>query len=54
MRAVVALTGHTGGVYWLDHVLALVISAFIGVAAVRLGLKAIAALRGRAIGFDDD
>jgi cobalt-zinc-cadmium efflux system protein len=44
----------TGGWYWLDPVLALAISAFVGVAAVRLGVKAVAALRGRTVDFDDD
>ncbi|GAB3795112.1 hypothetical protein GCM10028798_03310 [Humibacter antri] len=44
----------TGGLFWLDPVVALVISAFIGVAAVRLGVKAIAALRRQAVDFDDD
>ncbi|MGN6125095.1 MAG: cation diffusion facilitator family transporter [Humibacter sp.] len=44
----------TGGLYWLDPVLALVISAVIAVAAVRLLIKAIAALRGEDVDFDDD
>ena len=44
----------TGGLYWLDPVLALLISAGIAVAAVRLLIKAIAALRGMDVDFDDD
>lgn len=44
----------TGGLYWLDPVLALLISAVIAVAAVRLFIKAIAALRGLDVDFDDD
>lgn len=44
----------TGGLFWLDPVLALLISALIAVAAARLGLKAAAALRGQAVDFDDD
>lgn len=44
----------TGGLYWLDPVVALLIAAIIAVAAVRLMLKAVAALRGRPVDFDDD
>jgi cobalt-zinc-cadmium efflux system protein len=44
----------TGGVYWLDPVLALVVAAIIALAAVQLLGKAIAALRGRDVEFDDD
>lgn len=44
----------SGGLYWLDPVLAVAISAVIAVAAVRLMVKAIAGLRGRAVDFDDD
>ncbi|GAA4484247.1 cation diffusion facilitator family transporter [Microbacterium panaciterrae] len=44
----------TGGLYWLDPVLALLVSAVIGVAAVRLMIKAVAALRGKDVDFDDD
>jgi cobalt-zinc-cadmium efflux system protein len=44
----------SGGLFWVDPVLALVISILIAVAAVRLGLKAIAALRGHHVDFDDD
>lgn len=44
----------TGGWFWLDPAVALVLSAVIGVAAVRLGRKAVAALRGGPVEFDDD
>ncbi|WAH98181.1 cation diffusion facilitator family transporter [Arthrobacter sp. MMS18-M83] len=44
----------TQGLYWLDPVLALVVSAVIMIAAIRLILKAIAALRGKDVDFDDD
>jgi cobalt-zinc-cadmium efflux system protein len=44
----------TDGAYWLDPVLALGVSLVIAVAAVRLIVKAVAALRGRAVDFDDD
>ncbi|MEY9952339.1 cation diffusion facilitator family transporter [Leifsonia sp. EB34] len=44
----------TGGAYWLDPVLALGVSMVIGVAAVRLIVKAVAALRGGAVDFGDD
>ncbi|WP_158866837.1 cation diffusion facilitator family transporter [Leifsonia sp. AG29] len=44
----------TGGLYWLDPVLALGVSALIAVAAIQLILKAIAALRGKDVDFDDD
>lgn len=44
----------THGFYWLDPVLALVVSAVIAVAAIRLLIKAIAALRGKDVDFDDD
>ncbi|MFB9746235.1 cation diffusion facilitator family transporter [Leifsonia shinshuensis] len=44
----------TGGLYWLDPVLALAVSALIAVAAVQLIVKAIAALRGREVDFDGD
>ena len=42
------------GLYWIDPVLAVAISAFVGVAAIRLGLTAIASLRGRSAAFDDE
>ncbi|WP_197061067.1 cation diffusion facilitator family transporter [Microbacterium mangrovi] len=44
----------TGGLFWLDPVLALVVAAVIAVAAVQLVVKAIAALRGENVDFDDD
>lgn len=44
----------TQGLYWLDPALALVVSAVIMIAAIRLILKASAALRGKDIDFDDD
>jgi cobalt-zinc-cadmium efflux system protein len=43
-----------GGLFWVDPVLALVISIFVAIAAVRLGVKAISALRGQHVDFDDD
>jgi cobalt-zinc-cadmium efflux system protein len=54
----VAVTGAiilaTGGLYWLDPVLALAIAVVIAVASVGLTVKAAAALRGRTIDFDGD
>lgn len=44
----------TGGLYWLDPVLALVVSAVVAFAAIQLLAKAIASLRGRDVDFDDD
>ena len=44
----------SGGFFWLDPVLALVISIVVGVAAARLGLKAVAALRGKHVDFDEE
>lgn len=44
----------TGGLYWLDPVLALAVSALIAVAAGQLVVKAVAALRGRVVDFDGD
>lgn len=44
----------TNGLYWLDPVLALGVSALIAVAAIQLVIKAIAALRGKDVDFDDD
>ncbi|WP_185275875.1 cation diffusion facilitator family transporter [Leifsonia shinshuensis] len=41
-----------GGLYWLDPVLALAVSALIATAAVQLVVKAVAALRGRVVEFD--
>lgn len=44
----------TNGFFWIDPILALVVSAVIAVAATRLLAKAIAALRGTDVDFDDD
>ena len=44
----------TGGLYWLDPVIALVLAAVIGYAGIRLAIQAIAALRGADIDFDND
>lgn len=44
----------SGGLYWLDPVLALAISVFVAIAAIRLGLRAVASLRGHVVDFDDD
>lgn len=44
----------TNGFYWLDPVLALAVSVLIAVAAFQLLVKAIAALRGKDVDFDDD
>jgi cobalt-zinc-cadmium efflux system protein len=44
----------TNGLYWLDPVLALGVSALIAIAAIQLIIKAIAALRGKDVEFDDD
>jgi cobalt-zinc-cadmium efflux system protein len=52
IAAVVILV--TGGLYWLDPVLALAISLVIAVAAVRLAVRSIAALRGGQMDLDDD
>ena len=52
VAAVVILV--TGGLYWLDPVLALAISLVIAVAAIRLAVKSIGALRGRDVEIDDD
>lgn len=49
--AVILLTGRLS---WLDPVLALVVAAVIALAAVQLVVKAIAALRGKDVDFDDD
>lgn len=42
------------GLYWLDAAVALVLAVLIGIAACRLGAKAVGALRGHAVDFDDD
>jgi cobalt-zinc-cadmium efflux system protein len=44
----------TGGLYWLDPVLAVVVSAVVAFAAIRLLVNAIASLRGQDVEFDDD
>ncbi|MEC5167562.1 cation diffusion facilitator family transporter [Glaciihabitans sp. GrIS 2.15] len=44
----------TGGLYWLDPVIALVLAAVIGYSGIRLAIQAIAALRGADIDFDND
>ncbi|HWU45691.1 MAG TPA: cation diffusion facilitator family transporter [Humibacter sp.] len=44
----------TNGLYWLDPVLALGVSVLIAIAAIQLIIKATAALRGKAVDFDDD
>ncbi|OBH70338.1 hypothetical protein A5682_09825 [Mycobacterium mantenii] len=49
--AVIAMTGRF---YWLDPALALAIAALVAVPATALCLKAIAAIRGKAIDFTDD
>jgi cobalt-zinc-cadmium efflux system protein len=56
--AAIAIAGavilFTGAFFWLDPVLALAVSVLIAVAAVQLVVKAIAALRGEDVDFDDD
>lgn len=49
--AVIALTGRF---FWLDSVLALAISAVVAAPAGALCLKAVAAIRGKAVDFNDD
>ena len=44
----------SGGFYWLDPVIALILAAVIGCVGVRLAVQAVAALRGADIDFDDD
>lgn len=44
----------TNSLYWLDPVLALGVSILIAIAAIQLIVKAIAALRGKDVDFDDD
>jgi cobalt-zinc-cadmium efflux system protein len=44
----------SGGFYWLDPVIALILAAVIGYVGVRLAVQAVAALRGADIDFDDD
>jgi cobalt-zinc-cadmium efflux system protein len=43
----------TGGLYWLDPVLALAVSLLIAIAAAQLIAKAVSALRGKHVDFDD-
>ena len=44
----------SGGLYWLDPVIALILAAVIGYVGVRLAVQAVAALRGADIDFDND
>ncbi len=44
----------SGGLYWLDPVIALILAAVIGYAGTRLAVQAVRALRGADIDFDDD
>jgi cobalt-zinc-cadmium efflux system protein len=44
----------TGGLYWLDPVIALTLAALIGYAGTRLAIQAVAALRGADLDFDND
>lgn len=44
----------TGGLYWLDPVIALILAVVIGSAGIRLAIQAIAALNGADIDFDND
>lgn len=44
----------TGGLYWLDPVIALVLAAVIGYTGTRLAIQAVAALRGAGVDFDFD
>ncbi len=44
----------TGGLYWLDPVIAIVLAAAIGYTGSRLAVQAVAALRGADIDFDND
>ncbi|HEY5224910.1 MAG TPA: cation transporter [Microbacteriaceae bacterium] len=44
----------TGGTYWLDPAIALILAAVIGYAGTRLAVQAVAALRGADIDFDND
>ncbi|MEN2740405.1 cation diffusion facilitator family transporter [Microbacterium sp. X-17] len=44
----------TGGLYWLDPVLALAVSALVAIAAGQLIVKAVAALRGKTVDFTGD
>ena len=44
----------TGGLYWLDPVIAIILAAAIGYTGSRLAVQAVAALRGADIDFDND
>ena len=44
----------SGGLYWLDPVIALILAAVIGFVGTRLAVQAVAALRGAEIAFDND
>ncbi|TAM70409.1 MAG: cation transporter [Microbacteriaceae bacterium] len=44
----------TGGFYWADPVIALILATVIGYVGTRLAAQALAALRGADIDFDDD
>ena len=44
----------TGGQYWLDPVIALILAAVIGYAGIRLAIQAVATLRGADIDFEND
>ncbi|WP_160318830.1 cation diffusion facilitator family transporter [Arthrobacter sp. ERGS1:01] len=44
----------TGGLYWLDPVIALILAGLIGFVGSRLAVQAVRALRGADIDFDDD
>jgi cobalt-zinc-cadmium efflux system protein len=44
----------TGGLYWLDPVIALILAAVIGYAGAQLAIQAVAAIRGADIDFDND
>jgi cobalt-zinc-cadmium efflux system protein len=44
----------TGGLYWLDPVIALILAAVIGYAGAQLAIQAVAAIRGADFDFDND
>lgn len=44
----------TGGLYWIDPIIALILAAVIGVVGIRLARQAVAALRGADVDFDED
>jgi cobalt-zinc-cadmium efflux system protein len=43
----------TGGLYWIDPIIALILAAVIGVVGIRLARQAVAALRGADVDFDE-